>query len=129
MRYSSNAIFRYRGWDRRFHKQEKGYVGFVNDHHLIPLQHRNHNLLKKIDYDIHGNFNLLIMPTKTALTKFFLHPDTYFHRNHPKYNKYIKMELDNIERKSKTNDEREYNLWLFVHYVRKSIICRENIPW
>ena len=29
-----------------------GYIGFTQDHHCIPKQHRHHELLKKIDYDI-----------------------------------------------------------------------------
>ena len=67
MRLNPNSIFRYRGWDRKFHKKQKGYMGFVNDYHVIPKQFRNHKLIQKTHYDINGNFNLMIMPTPVGL--------------------------------------------------------------
>jgi len=58
MRLSLNSIFRYRGWDRKVFKTNKGYHG------IIPKQHRNHNVIKQTSYDINGNFNLFIMSTE-----------------------------------------------------------------
>ena len=112
MRY--DPIFRYRGWDRIHFKKQKGYAGFVNDHHIIPKQHRNHPVIKDTKYDINSNFNLIIMPTKDGVRYLNLHPCTIYHSAHPKYNKYVKEELDYIQQLS----EKEYQLWLFVNYLR-----------
>ena len=66
--YNMNkSIFRYRNLDRQLFKKNKGYNGYVNDHHVIPKEHRNHRILQIIDFDIHSNFNLFIMPTKKHL--------------------------------------------------------------
>ena len=130
MRLSPNSIFRYGGWDRKVFKRYKNYVGYVNDHHIIPKQHRNHKIIKKTKYDINGNFNLMIMPTEKGINKFNLHPDTMYHSNHPDYNKYVKYELDKINRNSDNIDEIEYKLWLFVNYLKMNLVFnKENIPW
>ena len=130
MRLSPNSIFRYGGWDRKVFKRYKNYVGYVNDHHIIPKQHRNHKIIKKTKYDINGNFNLMIMPTEKGINKFNLHPDTMYHSNHPDYNKYVKYELDKINRNSDNIDEIEYNLWLFVNYLKMNLVFnKEKIPW
>ena len=130
MRLSPNSIFRYGSWDRKVFKKYKNYVGYVNDHHIIPKQHRNHKVIKKTKYDINGNFNLMIMPTEKGINKFNLHPDTIYHSNHPDYNKYVKYELDKINRNSDNIDEIEYKLWLFVNYLKMNLVFnKENIPW
>tara|TARA_Y100000589_G_C26656517_1_gene428173 strand:+ start:79 stop:471 length:393 start_codon:yes stop_codon:yes gene_type:complete len=130
MKINPNSIFRYRGWDRKAFKKNKNYMGYVNDHHVIPKQHRNHEVIKITNYDINGNFNLMIMPTKEGIYKFNLHPDTMYHYNHPEYNKYVKYELDKMKHKYNTLDEIEYNLWLFVNYLKDNLVFnKENIPW
>ena len=113
MRY--DPIFRYKGWDRRLFKQLRGYNGHVNDHHVIPKQHKYHPLLKEIGYDIDGRFNLLIMPTEKGVKSLNLHPDTIYHCSHPEYNKIVKQDLDMLYRKS----DSEYHLWLYVCWLKK----------
>ena len=39
------------------------------------------------------------------------------HRNHPKYNKFVKLNFLSIKN-AKTNDEIEYNIWLFVNFLK-----------
>jgi len=130
MRLSLNSIFRYRGWDRKVFKSNKGYHRYVNDHHVIPKQHRNHNVIKKTRYDINGNFNLFIMPTDRGKEHFNLHPDTLVHKNHNYYNIYVKEELDNIYDISRNNDEMEYELWLFVCFLKDNLVFNKlKIPW
>ena len=105
-------------------------MGFVNDYHVIPKEHRNHKVLRIINFDIHDNFNLFIMPTKKGITKFNLHPNTMFHTNHASYNKYVKKELDKIYNNYDTKDEYMYNIWLFVNYLKDNLVFnREKIPW
>jgi hypothetical protein len=118
MKISPNSIFKYRGADRKIFKKWKGYQGYINDHHIIPKQHRNHRIIKQVNFDINGNFNLFIMPIPKAKEKFNLHPNTQFHTNHHIYNRYIKFELDKIARDSDCIQYREYRLWLFVCYLR-----------
>ncbi len=113
MRY--DPIFRYRGWDRKLFKKNKGYNGSVNDHHIIPKQHKDHPLLRKVNYDIHSRFNLLIMPTKKGINNLNLHPNTIYHCSHPKYNKMVKQDLDEIYER----DDSEYQLWLYVYWLKK----------
>ena len=113
MRY--DPIFRYKGWDRRVFKKNKGYDGNVNDHHIIPKQFKNHPLLKKVDYDIHSRFNLLIMPTEKGVKNLKLHPDTTYHCSHPRYNNMVKLELDKIYK----SECSEYQLWLFTCWLKK----------
>lgn len=125
-----NSIFRYRKIDRKIFKKNKGYLGYVNDHHVIPRQHQNHRILRIINFDIHSNFNLFIMPTREGITRFNLHPDTMIHTCHPNYNKYIKKELDIIYNNCETKDEYEYNIWLLVNYLKDNLVFnREKIPW
>ena len=126
----TRSIFRYRNIDKKIFKKNKGYNGYVNDHHIIPKEHRNHGLLSIIDFDIHSNFNLFIMPTEKTLTKFNLHPDTMIHMCHPKYNKYVKKELDAIYRTYETHDEYNYYIWLLVNYLKSNLVFnKDNIPW
>ena len=113
MRY--DPIFRYRGWDRKLFKKIKGYNGYINEHHVIPKQHRDHPLLKQVKYDINSRFNLLIMPTKDGIDKLNLDPNTIYHGPHPQYNKMVKRDLDEIY--SMRNNE--YHLWLYVCWLKK----------
>ena len=130
MKKTPNSIFRYRGWDRKVFKINKNYIGYVNDHHIIPKQHKNHYVIKKTKYDINGNFNLIIMPTKNGKYHLNLHPDILYHHNHIKYNKYVKYELDNIKFTYSNIDEIEYRLWLFVNYLKMNLVInKDNIPW
>ena len=61
------SIFRYRGYDRLFHKIQKGYKGYVQDHHVIPREFRRHRLITKLNYDINGRDNLFIMPNNKGI--------------------------------------------------------------
>ena len=115
-----NPIFRYRGWDRKFFKQSKGYIGYVNDHHIIPQQFKNHSLIKNTDFDINGNFNLLIMPIEKGLKKLNLDPDTATHKPHPFYNTYVSYMLDYIDLSCNDYEHKEYKLWLFTNWMREN---------
>jgi hypothetical protein len=129
MRLNTNSIFRYRGWDRKFHKKQKGYVGYVNDHHVIPKQFRNHSLVRKTKFDINGNFNLMIMPTPSGIEKLHLDPSTQTHSHHLHYNIYVGSELNDIWNKDVNLEEKEYSLWLFVNYLKDHLKLESGIPW
>ena len=46
------------------------YTGFVQDHHCIPKQWKDHSLLHDLKYDINSSKNLLIMLNKKGLKHF-----------------------------------------------------------
>lgn len=130
MRRSINSIFRYRGFDRQIHKKNKNLIGLVDDHHLIPKHLKNHKLIKCLKYDINGNFNLYIMPNRFGKNELKLHDNIRIHHSHYNYNIYIKDMLNKIYKNNQLRDEREYNLWLFVNFLRDNLKYNsEKVPW
>lgn len=118
MRY--DPIFRYNGWDRRVFKRWKGYMGLVNDHHVIPKQFRNHPVVKTTKFDINGNFNLVIMPTSHGITELNMDPKTIPHTNHPRYNHQVKCMLDHINLYYDDKQCKDYRLWLLVNWLKEN---------
>ena len=123
-------IFRYRGKDRLVHKKNKNYNKYVNDHHIIPKSLAKHKLIKSINFDIHSNDNLFIMPKYVAIDKFNLHPNIMVHEgSHLKYNAFVKKNLDEIFTYS-NNEEKCYYLWLFLSFLKANLkFNKDNIPW
>ena len=52
---------------RRIFKHQMGYTGLVQDHHCIPKEHRNHELLQTLNYNINNYDNIMIMPNKKGI--------------------------------------------------------------
>ena len=115
-----DPVFRYKGWDRRVFKKWKGYSGYVNDHHIIPRQFRNHPVIRDTEFDINSNFNLIIMPTPLGKVKLNMDPRTIAHTNHPRYNTNVKYLLDDIKDNYEDKDYKEYRLWLLVNWLREN---------
>ena len=125
-----SSIFRYRGFDRRNHKRNNNLIGLVDDHHLIPKHLKKHKLVKCLNYDIHGNFNLYIMPNRNGKDKLKLADNIRIHKAHYNYNLFITDNLNKIYNNNKSFDERDYNLWLFVSYLRGNLKYNTiKIPW
>ena len=124
------SIFRYRGYDRLFHKIQKGYKGYVQDHHVIPREFRRHRLITNLNYDINGKDNLFIMPNNKGIAKFNMAPGTLVHDGpHRSYNKYVGEKLDEIS-ENRCTDSQSYYLWLFVSYLKDNLrINKDGIPW
>ena len=129
-RHLQQHIFRYRGSDRLVHKKNKGYYKYVNDHHIIPKCLAKHQLIQTINFDIHSNDNLFIMPKHVAIDKFNLHPNIMVHEgSHLKYNAFVRKNLDEIST-FPNNEEKCYNLWLFLSYLKRNLkFNKDNIPW
>jgi hypothetical protein len=108
-----------------------GYTGFTQDHHCIPKQHRYHELLQKIGYDINKCENLVIMPNKKGVDALNLDPDTLVHDGgHRKYNIYVKEHLDHIYQHHEEMDDCKYQFWLLRTHLRKNMGMNEdNVPW
>jgi len=126
---SQPDYFRYRSIHRRNFKKSKNYIDCVEDHHLIPKQWRNHQLLQSIEFDINSGKNLCIMPNKLAKQRFHLHPNTLIHEGgHSKYNIYVKEQLDHIHVMNK--DSQKYEFWLLLNHLKSNMKFNEdNIPW
>tara|TARA_A100001015_G_C14634874_1_gene573123 strand:- start:29 stop:409 length:381 start_codon:yes stop_codon:yes gene_type:complete len=124
------SIFRYKGLDRRIHKIQKGYIGFVQDHHIIPKQHRKHPVILENKFDINSNNNIFIMPNKKGIIKFRMDPRTLVHDGpHHLYNCYVGEKLDEIYN-YKDMETQSYYLWLFVGFLKNNLrINSQNIPW
>lgn len=129
--FVNNNIFKYKSKCRRIHKQNKNYIGLVNDHHVIPKSLKNHNLLKQTNFCVNQNYNLYIMPNSFAAARYLnLRNDIMIHQgSHNKYNLYVRKELNKINEMN-TLDEKNYYLWLFLHFLKKNLKYNEdNIPW
>lgn len=122
-------IFRYKSKMRRKYKEHHNYVNYVQDHHCIPKEWREHELLKKLNFDINCSCNIVIMPNTLGKKILNLHPDTLVHQGgHHKYNQYVKQHMDDINMKS--GDECKYEFWLFLHHLKSNLhLNKENIPW
>ena len=127
--FSSQDIFRYKSRMRRKFKEENNYINHVQDHHCIPKEWREHQLLQRVDFDINSSKNLIIMPNALGKKELNLHPDTLVHQGgHYKYNQYVKMHMDDIYQKP--DDECKYEFWLLLHHLKSNMkFNEENIPW
>jgi len=128
--------FNYGSKYRKLFKKQMKYVGLVQDHHCIPKQHRNHQLLKIIHYNINKYDNIVIMPNKKGIQVLNLHPNRLVHDGgHNQYNIYVKEQLDYIVKKYEKNkinkmDGYKYEFWLLQKHLKKNMDFNEdNIPW
>lgn len=129
-RYKSTDIYRYKSKYRRIYKNNHKYTNLVEDHHCIPCEYKDHELLKNLEFDINSSNNLIIMPNKYGKYILNLHPDTLVHQGgHVHYNRFVKSILDEILLEN-TDDDKKYILWLFIHYLKNNLqINKDNIPW
>lgn len=120
---------RYKSKERKQIKNSFGYNN-IQDHHCIPKQWKNHKIIRDTHFDINSASNLLFMPTHKGKLYLNLHPNTRVHEGgHRQYNKFIKKELDTIE-KGEDVDYKKYKLWIMVTYLKDHLLEDENdIPW
>lgn len=135
---TSKDLLRYRSALRKTLINNNGLRGFVENHHIIPKQWRNHSALKRIDFDVNSSYNILIMPNNKYKYKYKSYPGLLVHANgHKKYNEYVKLELDELDRiyvcdgdDDGNDDEFKYNFWLFYIYLKGSLNNNSvDIPW
>ena len=106
-------VFCYNTKLRRNFKNTFFKEGLVENHHIIPKQFKKHELIKKINFDIGRSQNIIFLPNISAQS--ILNDETQiYHQSHIKYNKYIKQQLDDIN-KNVTMDEKKYEFWLFFY--------------
>lgn len=128
--YHTYDFYRYRSIHRKNYKELMKINNLVEDHHIIPKQWKDHELLTKVDFDINHSKNIYIMPKKKCKEVFYITNDTLIHQGgHYAYNMYVKEEMDTIN-KLNTSDDVKYNFWLFFHHLKSSLYNNtNNIPW
>lgn len=124
-------MYRYGSAKRRTVKVRFGLKwGLSQDHHIIPLQFRKHNLIKDVGYDFNHSNNLIIMPTSSGMKYLRVRKDRVIHENgHIAYNNYVLKYLDSIE-KIKDVDQKVLEFYKFKNFLRESCRTdRNQIPW
>ena len=110
---------RYGSLVRKLFKSRWNLQGLVQDHHVIPKQHKNHPLVK--NFDINSSNNLIMMPTRLGMNTFVnIRRDRLVHGNsgHQEYNKFVKQLLD-------TNSD----LHSIITYLKYNCRFGNLIPW
>ncbi len=126
---NTKDIFHYGSEERKNYKKILKIKGYVQDHHCIPYQYRNHPLIRQINFNINSSANLLIMPNKKGIINLNLSPELQIHDGgHPSYNSYIGKELEIIY-KEKTLDMKKYKFWLFLSFLKDNLQYNKEIPW
>lgn len=95
----------------------------IEDHHVIPLQFKNHEVVKKVNYDINSGDNIIMMPREIGN----LRKNRLTHNGpHKKYNMFVGAILDSLMYVEKPDAEFKE----FVTFLK--IGCRfrpQDIPW
>jgi len=121
--------YRYGTKGRRKLKSDLFLPGFIEDHHIIPRRFRNYDIIKECKYDVNSCNNILMMPSLCA-SNMIEDKSILYHTTHPKYNSYIEENLIFINKMSKTNEEKQYNLWLFIKDTEYKIVSSDKkLPW
>tara|TARA_B100000989_G_C19445634_1_gene429366 strand:+ start:360 stop:821 length:462 start_codon:yes stop_codon:yes gene_type:complete len=118
--------------DRAKWKDKNNLRNYVQDHHCIPYQFRNHPLLKLLNFDINCSKNIFMMPNKLAIKNNLFYNENYLVHDggHVKYNKWVGRHLDMISKSCISLDEKTYLFWLLLNYIRDNMNFNgDNIPW
>ena len=105
--YHTYDFYRYRSIHRKNYKELMKINNLVEDHHIIPKQWKDHELLTKVDFDINHSKNIYIMPKKKCKEVFYITNDTLIHQGgHYAYNMYVKRaSIEEIIIKTKLDKE------------------------
>lgn len=128
-----NDVFKYNSRLRKATVKKSCLRGLVENHHIIPLQWRNHIVVKKIQYDPNKSYNLCILPNR----KYHIKNDSQgkairIHENgHKKYNSYVKEQLDILLDDVNDEDLLKYKFWLFYIFLKTALDNNdsENMHW
>lgn len=107
------TLFFYGSVNRRTIKRKLCIIGLVQDHHIIPYEHRDHIRNSKILTSIHDSKNIIMLPNTVG--KCIINTTRPIHENgHKHYNKYVKLLLD------------EYNIDEVHDFLRSQLINNKN---
>lgn len=119
--YSGRSLYEHRdslGYNEKYRKQLKracGLQGFTVDHHLLPLSLKTHPMMFGVN--VNSGQNLKIMPDHRAT---HIDPSVQRHVPHPRYNRYVKVQLDTLWYEP-DEENRRYQLWLLVRWLDKAL--------
>lgn len=124
-------MYRYASVARRNFKIRWGLRGnLVQDHHAIPVQWREHPVVRAVNYDFNGSDNIVMMPTPKGKETLNVRLDRLVHYGgHWKYNLYVGTWLDHIQ-KIQDPQEMMEEFYNFRDFLKRN--CRDNsdhIPW
>ena len=107
-------------------KHKFSLSNFVQIHHIIPRQFRNHPVVS--DFNIEDGSNYMFMPNKSG--KLFIQTLRPNHQGgHQAYNNYVKFRLEDIYKNTKPHQHLAsvQNLTIYL----RTQICNgcKNIPW
>ena len=121
-------VYKYKSTLRKNTMKKSSLHEFVENHHIIPLQWKNHIVVKKIQFDPDKSYNLCILPNKKYPIKKNIHGKAIrIHENgHIKYNSYVKEQLDILIDDVNDEDILKYKFWLFYIFLKTSLDDNEN---
>ena len=125
--------FSYRSVLRKKIIQKSCLNGCIDNHHIIPKQFKNHDIIHRIKYKIDFSYNIAMLPN----AKFRYHeafkysPDTLIHeRSHVPYSKFVEQNLNEMSLAIVDEDTLKYEFWLFHEHLKHSLHNgRNHIPW
>ena len=126
-------VLKYKSSLRRNIVKKSCLHGVVENHHIIPLQWRDHIVVKTIQYDPNKSYNLCILPNRNyPIKKDNQGKDIRIHeKGHIKYNSYVKEQLDVLLDDINDEDILKYKFWLFYIFLKTALDNNEsaNIDW
>lgn len=128
-----NDVLKYKSYLRKKTLKNSSLRGIVENHHIIPLQWKEHIVVKTIRYDPNKSYNLCILPNK----KYPIKKDSYgkairiHEKGHIKYNSYVKEQLDFLVDDINDEDLLKYKFWLFYVFLKTALDNNEseNMDW
>lgn len=103
-------------------KERWGLTPYVQIHHIIPREFRNHPVMH--EYDIHCGSNLMLMPNRAG--KVQLHTHRIVHDGgHNTYNRDVGGELDRIYRQVPA-EEHEEHIDQLIRSLRRRVRAGET---
>ena len=129
-----NDIYHYGSRHRKLWKNKYFHKGVTEDHHIIPRQFKNHQVIKALDIDLCCSNNIILM--HSFVCKYFLEYDNMlYHKTHNKYNAYVGEILDKMyerwmDKENSELDDLKYEFWLFHKDLENRILEKDdNLPW
>jgi hypothetical protein len=101
-------------------------------HHIIPYEHRNHEIFKVTGMNVNNATNMVYLPVKESIhpTKAVHHEFKLNGKPHAEYNALMGRELDNLLERSKaegwTTEQTRKELLNLEHDTRKKLNNTRN---
>lgn len=126
-------VLKYKSSLRRRIVKNSCLHGIVENHHIIPLQWKEHVVVKTVKYDLNKSYNLCILPNR----KYPFKKNSYgkairiHEKGHIKYNSYVKEQLDGLLDDINDEDLLKYKFWLFYIFLKTALDNNEsaNMDW